>query len=605
MKQNYISLLQEHGFKVLAKLGKDETSQNLKAQNVLLHNPPGSDCVVLKISDYGLTKVNNLAQQQTQNNYLRTLLYKAPEVLIAKEEGNLVFDPKDNECNKIILKFKDKDDDQGRNNAIDAGITEVLINILESRELNLITYPLLESFHVITLGASETRIKIYQKKNPYSSLLRILQHQNNEIVLSSIYSICSLLRGGLYTTQQGLPHPHFEIINQIDGINKIFSLINNNPDKKVKDAAAICLGRLHRSKEIKDQNMKIQIISHLKSLLTDPDDWTKQESFIALGFLAKNSANSSEIVKDIDLNVIIENMKKPLQGNDKEQEEIQQKQEIQSFYLSTLLQNSKDNLILRKSAINAGLVQIYLSIFETWKLSQISRAFTDAFFELSIKNMSQVKDFLYPNWKPYPGLIRLLDHEEDLIITDSLASIHIILSDVQSSLPDNSPHPHFNIIASNDGIRKIFSVLKRKDINDFNQKFPFKCLNLILQCREIPDQQLKVDIITYLIETAINPSNSLNKYAFSTLSILAQNPAGSIESSSIQHPHLNEITSNDGIEKIISFIKRPDINKERRETGANCIIRLFHETEIQHSKSFNEIIKKNAQSEKSSLIIPR
>ncbi|KAA6395345.1 MAG: hypothetical protein EZS28_009125 [Streblomastix strix] len=52
--------------------------RDIKCENILLHSPPGSECVYTKISDFGLAKIEDIATSQT---YIKgTLPYMAPEI---------------------------------------------------------------------------------------------------------------------------------------------------------------------------------------------------------------------------------------------------------------------------------------------------------------------------------------------------------------------------------------------------------------------------------------------------------------------------------------------------------------------------------------------
>ncbi|KAA6310829.1 MAG: hypothetical protein EZS28_056237, partial [Streblomastix strix] len=120
-------------------------------------------------------------------------------------------------------------------------------------------------------------------------LFRMLDIKSSDIILNTIMSISSIVRGGLDTTDISKPHPHYETIEQCNGLTKIFQVFRQSKDKNTKDMAAICFGRIHRQRLIKDVNQKVEIIQYLKSIMCDPDDWTKGESINALSFLALNS----------------------------------------------------------------------------------------------------------------------------------------------------------------------------------------------------------------------------------------------------------------------------------------------------------------------------
>ncbi|KAA6398987.1 MAG: hypothetical protein EZS28_005486 [Streblomastix strix] len=364
--------------------------------------------------------------------------------------------------------------------------------------MSTITPAYVDSYLYLTYPSEKDDLRpiLFSKKNPFPGLIRMLGHKNNKVVCSSISSIGSIINGNIGKIQASQPHPLFESIESCDGINKIFSLFQHTNDKTIKDKAAVCLGRLFHAKEIVNQEMKIQIISHLKSILSDPDDWTSSQSFLALEYITRNKVNCSEVIRGIDLSAIIEEMKKPIMGSDEEKKLIKLRQEIYSFYLSKMIQDMEESTEFRRQAIKQGLVDLYVIIFESWELTAITRKFTDAFFELAIKDHRFVADLLSPIQRMYPGLVRLPDHEETLVIADSLCSIHNILQISSQQSQKIASHPHYSAVCAQDGIRKIFQVLKRKENNDFNLQYPYKFVT--------------------------NPTHAQNKFAFDTLYCLVQ-----------------------------------------------------------------------------------
>ncbi|KAA6363823.1 MAG: hypothetical protein EZS28_040650 [Streblomastix strix] len=61
--------------------------------------------------------------------------------------------------------------------------------------------------------------------------------------------------------------------------------------------AAKCIGIIFKNKEIPNQEMKREIISHLKQQLNDPELKRRKDARLALKGLALNSANKTEIQK--------------------------------------------------------------------------------------------------------------------------------------------------------------------------------------------------------------------------------------------------------------------------------------------------------------------
>ncbi|KAA6384710.1 MAG: hypothetical protein EZS28_019764 [Streblomastix strix] len=81
------------------------------------------------------------------------------------------------------------------------------------------------------------------------------------------------------------------------GIEKLYSLFKRTDiNKEIKDRAAICIGRLFRAKEL-PHSMRTEIISYLKTLINDSENFIKTNSRIILRNLAQNSVNKTDIEK--------------------------------------------------------------------------------------------------------------------------------------------------------------------------------------------------------------------------------------------------------------------------------------------------------------------
>lgn len=81
---------------------------------------------------------------------------------------------------------------------------------------------------------------------------------------------------------------------------------------------------------------------------------------------------------------------------------------------------------LLKRIISSGIIENIIFIFNNRDLNSISRAYSKTFFDLIISSNDKSTHLIY-NKNPYPGLIRLLDHSDDLILGDVVASIFHIL----------------------------------------------------------------------------------------------------------------------------------------------------------------------------------
>ncbi|KAA6377647.1 MAG: hypothetical protein EZS28_026826 [Streblomastix strix] len=139
--------------------------------------------------------------------------------------------------------------------------------------------------------------KISNKK-PYLALFRILGHKNVEIVSDAITAIYNILMYGSNTTHYYDEHPDFNTIQSFNGFNQLYALFKLNLDKYNTDTAAVCIAKFCRANEIPNNEIKKEIINHLKQLVNDQDDSTRKSSKSALFGLIQNQANKVEIQKE-------------------------------------------------------------------------------------------------------------------------------------------------------------------------------------------------------------------------------------------------------------------------------------------------------------------
>ncbi|KAA6389971.1 MAG: hypothetical protein EZS28_014502 [Streblomastix strix] len=205
----------------------------------------------------------------------------------------------DGDCWILASILSGREDDELKLRIINSGIVDALLNILLKRDLKTITQGLSQAFFVLTTKSSDEIRLLLNEKHPYPSLIKLLNHPNNDIIDDSISSIYNIMILGTDTTSISEKHPHFTDIHSCDGFRKLFDLFKrNNITKHIKDTTAECIGNLFRAQEIPNKEMKTEIIAHLKALLKDPDDWEKNAAKDALQGLSQNAANRTEIEKD-------------------------------------------------------------------------------------------------------------------------------------------------------------------------------------------------------------------------------------------------------------------------------------------------------------------
>ncbi|KAA6352981.1 MAG: hypothetical protein EZS28_051492, partial [Streblomastix strix] len=271
--------------------------------------------------------------------------------------------------------------------------------------------------------------------------------------------IINILQTGSNTTPVSDPHPHYESLQQCDGIKKIFALFQKNGSKYSRDRSALCIGYLFKARFIADPIMRQEIINHLKSLLNDSNARVKGRAKDALKYLAQNDTNRSEILNEQEFKRIEQELKQPIEGTQEQQKNITQRQETDLLLLSSTIEDRNDNE-LKKRIIPSGIVESLLAIFINRDLNSITRTYSLAFFYLTNPSSDEVIHLLLEK-KPYTGLIHLVEHTDDLVASDAIASIINILQTGSNTTPVSDPHPHYESLQQCDGIKKIFALFQK------------------------------------------------------------------------------------------------------------------------------------------------
>ncbi|KAA6370164.1 MAG: hypothetical protein EZS28_034310, partial [Streblomastix strix] len=192
------------------------------------------------------------------------------------------------DCLLLISILDNRDDDKIRLKIVNSGIVESLLLIFLNRSLDLIYQPFTELFLQITDAEDQINQQIFAK-NPYPSLLHLLAHEDSQIVEDALLSIYNILTSGSNTTSVQSPHPHYDVIQVNRGAEIIYQLLKRSDIKKgLKDSAAECLGHIYKARQINNDEMKEEIISHLESMSNDTEENNKDKiNQILLGLKQK------------------------------------------------------------------------------------------------------------------------------------------------------------------------------------------------------------------------------------------------------------------------------------------------------------------------------
>ncbi|KAA6393498.1 MAG: hypothetical protein EZS28_010978 [Streblomastix strix] len=351
-------------------------------------------------------------------------------------------------------------------------IIDQILNIFEKRDLQTITNPFTQVILKTTSNINdETRLELL-KKNPYSALIRLLGHQDDDIINDAIFSIRNILINKPDSSVESQSYPHSEMIQQCDGINKMFDLFHRNTNKILKDNAVICIGLVHINRDIEDMVMSREVISHLKTLLVDSDQETQDYAMFALQYLSTSYVNLAEILKGDLLAQIRNQLVNDLKGSEKQRKIVLKDQQNKCKLLSIILSEREgdENDELRDQVINSGIIDELFKIFATRNLNLIPLSFTDVIISISNHCNDELNEQII-NKNPFPGLIRLLDHPNQNIVDNVIISIYGLIVTKETIL-NLGPHPHYNTIAALRffAIALIGHLYKAREISDISMR---------------------------------------------------------------------------------------------------------------------------------------
>ncbi|KAA6364219.1 MAG: hypothetical protein EZS28_040255 [Streblomastix strix] len=311
-KEENIRLKEEHRIKDEEIRMKYELNQRINEENIRLKEQLKQKDEELNrdkeelhrnVEEIGKLKFENQIlkdKENTQNIDLKRIAEILRQPLIGtQQQQQQIQKQQEDECRKLIIKYEGKKDDEGRLNIINSGIVDALIQIFLTRSLDVISKPYIQLFFIITTPSSnEIKLPIVPK-NPYPSLIHILDHQDIEVAKYAILSMYNILAARSQTSPQNSTHPHFDAISDCDGINQIFRVFKRNDiGKYSKRIAAECIGHLFRAREITNSEMKREIIAHLKQIIMKREKEQMKQAVQALNRLALNAVNRAEIEKD-------------------------------------------------------------------------------------------------------------------------------------------------------------------------------------------------------------------------------------------------------------------------------------------------------------------
>ncbi|KAA6368877.1 MAG: hypothetical protein EZS28_035596, partial [Streblomastix strix] len=180
-------------------------------------------------------------------------------------------------CQKIVSIFIGKKNNEGMKLAIQSGVIDALLNLLIEYPSDKITISHIWAFYMFTYASNDEIKLLLVSKNSYQALLRLFDHPNIFVINRAVASIYII----------------YYLVDQTQLRLQSLILISLLFKTKMEFKNSI----LFRAKELPNE-MKREIINHLKAIFSRQEDDEKSFAKNALRKLAKNSANRTEIEKD-------------------------------------------------------------------------------------------------------------------------------------------------------------------------------------------------------------------------------------------------------------------------------------------------------------------
>ncbi|KAA6393448.1 MAG: hypothetical protein EZS28_011026 [Streblomastix strix] len=222
---------------------------------------------------------------------------------------------------------------------------------------------------------------------------------------------------------------------------------------------------------------------------------------------------SNLLVSLIPWNRIVKDLRQPLSRNERENNLVLFKIQKICELLRQIFKDQEDNTG-RKLMIEQGIAESLLIIFQSFPLEKITKLNIQAFYDLTYPSNNE-NILLLCSKQPYPGLIRLLDHFNQAVVSNAIALIFNFLS--------------ATAIAQSSGILKIYTLFKQSNEDIETKNISAICIGYMYKCREIIDQNMKKEIIAFLKSLVYDNDQWTQKEARNALRYLGMNAGNNTE----------------------------------------------------------------------------
>ncbi|KAA6364697.1 MAG: hypothetical protein EZS28_039776 [Streblomastix strix] len=151
----------------------------------------------------------------------------------------------------------------------------------------------------------------------------------------------------------------------------------------------------------------------------------------------------------------------------------------------------------RRCCIKAGIVKALVNIFLKQDSSYIKVQHAQAFNVLTYPTSNDVGLLIYSQF-PFAGLLNLLDHTNKDVFEYAIISIWNIILAGTSTTPDSTQHPHFDTLATHEGIEKLYQFSNSWRTDDHYKNMAIVCIGNLYRAKMIEQADMRKEVIDRL-----------------------------------------------------------------------------------------------------------
>ncbi|KAA6383639.1 MAG: hypothetical protein EZS28_020834 [Streblomastix strix] len=125
--------------------------------------------------------------------------------------------------------------------------------------------------------------------------MRMFNYSDLEGIQDILEGIAYIINLAEVESRDGSTHPHFNLVAQFNGIERILELFRRAPNNQIRNFSAACMGILYRKQAISDPTMRREIIVQCRSCIYDKDVFVEMLGQQALYCLSQSPNESKDL----------------------------------------------------------------------------------------------------------------------------------------------------------------------------------------------------------------------------------------------------------------------------------------------------------------------